>query len=208
MVVASAPPASIAFPGTHANAHPGSRVMDASVVNRPKYERVANPISTVPTMPNVVQIEPVDAEKVSSPTEPYALTSMNALGNLKYAAPQQPAPTPREATSAAVRPPWLEILLLSHAKVRNKTRAVPVALTKAAKPLLAAKTVCDTTAYIAMFVFSSRCSYPILQIFFRSLPGSQLWQALKVSNRGHGGLLRLWRGVDLQSQGDFRWVCR
>ena len=105
MVVASAPPASIAFPGTHANAHPGSRVMDASVVNRPKYERVANPISTVPTMPNVVQIEPVDAEKVSSPTEPYALISMNALGNLKYAAPQQPAPTPREATSAAVRPP-------------------------------------------------------------------------------------------------------
>ena len=50
-------------------------------------------------------IEPVDAEKVSSPTEPYALISMNALGNLKYAAPQQPAPTPREATSAAVRPP-------------------------------------------------------------------------------------------------------
>mgnify|MGYP001317340046 FL=1 len=105
MAVAQVLLVSIGFPGTHANAHPGSRVMDVSVVNRLKYERVANPISTVPTMPNVVQIEPVDAEKASSPTEPFALTSMNALGNLKYAAPQQPAPTPREATSAAVRPP-------------------------------------------------------------------------------------------------------
>ena len=105
MVVASEPPASTAFPGTHANALPGSEVTDVSVVNRPKYARVVNPISIVPTTPNVVQIALVDAEKASSPTEPCALTWTNALGNPAFAAPQQPVPTPREATSAAVRPP-------------------------------------------------------------------------------------------------------
>ena len=105
MVVASEPPALTAFPGTHANAHPGSEVTDVSVVNRPKYARVANPISIVPTTPNVVQTALVDAEKASSPTEPCALTWTNALGNPAFAAPQQPVPTPREATSAAVRPP-------------------------------------------------------------------------------------------------------
>jgi len=105
MVVASVPPVSTAFPGTHANVHPVSVETDVSVVNRLKYVRVANPISTVPTMPNVVQIEPVDAEKASSPTEPCVLTLMNARGNPGYVAPQQPAPTPRVGTSAVVRPP-------------------------------------------------------------------------------------------------------
>ena len=74
MVVASAPPVSTAFPGTHANVHLVSAEMDVSVVNRPKYVRVANPISTVQTTPNVVQIEPVDADKALSPKEPYVLT--------------------------------------------------------------------------------------------------------------------------------------
>ena len=75
------------------------------VVSRVKSKQGATQISIVPTTPNVVQIVLVDAEKASSPTEPCALTWTNALGNPAFAAPQQPVPTPREATSAAVRPP-------------------------------------------------------------------------------------------------------
>ena len=74
MAVASEPPVLTGFPGTPANVHPGSGATGGSDVNLPKYVRVANPISIVLTMPNVVQIEPVGAEKASSPTEPCVST--------------------------------------------------------------------------------------------------------------------------------------
>ena len=71
MVAASEPFASTGFRATHANVLPGSVVTDARVANPQKCVRVANRISIVLTMPNVVPIEPADAVKVLNPREPF-----------------------------------------------------------------------------------------------------------------------------------------
>ena len=86
MVAASEPFASTGFRATHANALPGSVETDARVVNPQKCVRVANRISIVPTMPNVVPIEPADAAKGSNPREPFAWMSTNAPKTPKSAA--------------------------------------------------------------------------------------------------------------------------
>ena len=81
MVVASVLYVSTECPVIPANAHPDSGAMDGRDANRPKFERVVNQISTAPTMPNVVRIEPVFAARVSSPKEPYVWMSTNVPGN-------------------------------------------------------------------------------------------------------------------------------
>lgn len=82
MAVAWVPLVSIAYLAILANVHPVSKEMDVWVANRPKFAQVVIRISTVPTTPNVVQIGPADADKVSSPTEPCALTSTSVKDNL------------------------------------------------------------------------------------------------------------------------------
>ena len=64
-----------------ANAHPDSGETDEPAVNRPRFEPVANQISTALTMPNVVQIEPVVVVRVSSPKEPSVSILTNVTGN-------------------------------------------------------------------------------------------------------------------------------
>ena len=81
MVVASVLYVSTECPVIHAIAHPDSGAMVGRDANRPKFKLVANRISTAPTMPNVVRIEPVVAARVSSPKEPYVWMSMNVPGN-------------------------------------------------------------------------------------------------------------------------------
>jgi hypothetical protein len=74
MAVAPGPLVSIGCPGTHANVHPDIKATAGLDANRPKFERVVNRISIVPITPNVVQIEPADADKASSPREPCVWT--------------------------------------------------------------------------------------------------------------------------------------
>ena len=72
MVAASELFASTGFRATHANVPLDSVEMDEPGANPQKCVRVANRISIVPTMPNVVRIELADAVKVSNPREPFA----------------------------------------------------------------------------------------------------------------------------------------
>lgn len=105
MAVAQVPLVSIGFPGTHANVLPDSKVTAGLDANRPKFERVVSQISIVPIMPNVVQIEPVDVAKVSSPTEPCVSMSMNVKNNPISAAHLQLVPIHRAVTTADVSHP-------------------------------------------------------------------------------------------------------
>jgi hypothetical protein len=105
MAVAQGPLVSIGYPGTHANVLPDSKVMVGLDANRPKFERVVNRISIVPTTPNVVQIELVDVAKVLSPTEPCVSMSMNVKNNPISAAHLQLVPIHRAVTTVDVSHP-------------------------------------------------------------------------------------------------------
>lgn len=105
MAVAQGPLVSIGFLGTHANVPPDLKATARLDANRPKFERVVSQISIVPIMPNVVQIEPVDVAKVSSPTEPCVLMSMNVRNNPISAAHLQLVPIHRAVTTVDVSHP-------------------------------------------------------------------------------------------------------
>lgn len=105
MAVALGPLVSIGCPGTHANVPPDLKATAGLDANRPKFERVVNRISIVPIMPNVVQIEPVDVAKVSSPTEPCVLMSMNVRNNPISAAHLQLVPIHRAVMTVDVSHP-------------------------------------------------------------------------------------------------------
>jgi hypothetical protein len=102
MVVASVLYVSTECPVILANAHPDSGAMVGRDANRPKFEPVANQISTALTMPNVVRIEPVVAARVSSPKEPYAWMSTNVPGNPISAGLLLLVPTLRVVMNAVV----------------------------------------------------------------------------------------------------------
>lgn len=82
MAVASVPLVSIVYLAILANAHPVSKETDVWVANRPKFAQVVNRISTVPTTPNVVQIELAVVDKALSPMEPCVWTLTNVKDNL------------------------------------------------------------------------------------------------------------------------------
>ena len=117
MAAVPEPFASTGFLDILVTALPDSGAMVGLVATRPRFGLVVNRISTAPTTPNVVQTGHAAVAQDLNHVAPSVLTLMN-VNKLPASAGQRPhAPIPKGGMNAAASLPYLEILLLSHAKV-------------------------------------------------------------------------------------------